>query len=242
MNKITKRPEVILFDCFETLVKNETVIWHELFKKLVLDHHLQIDGLELWKIWKKEEVNFRKTRNNLNDINQNPPFITYKQAWQNCFEKVLSKLGNKNISQMCAESSIKSMGNNEPYDDTEEMIINLSKYSKIGIISNADNNFLVPVLNKINFKFDFILSSEDAKCYKPNPKIFNILLEKYHINSQNCWYVGDKEFDDVIGSSSVGIQPILINRNVYNDTYKNEKYIGISNLKQLYEEVIINES
>tara|TARA_B110000438_G_scaffold290642_1_gene326615 strand:+ start:5487 stop:6209 length:723 start_codon:yes stop_codon:yes gene_type:complete len=237
MNKAIKKPEVIIFDCFETLVTNKIVLWHDLFKKLALDHDLKIDGLELWKLWKKEEVNFRNIRNNLNDINENPPFITYKQAWQNCFEIVLSKFGNKNISQLCAESSIKSMATNEPYKDTEEMIINLSKHSKIGVISNADNNFLIPVLKKINFKFDFILSSEDAGCYKPNPKIFNILIEKYHINPQNCWYVGDKEFDDVIGSSSVGMQPILINRNVYNDTYKNEKYIGISNLKQLYEEV-----
>ncbi|MDG2101774.1 MAG: HAD family hydrolase [Dehalococcoidia bacterium] len=242
MKKIIIKPEVILFDCFETLVKNEITIWHELFNNLVLEHQLRIDALELWGLWKKEEINFRNIRNNLSNLNQNPPFITYKQAWQNCFDKVFAKLGNKNISQKCAESSIKSMASNEPYEDSEEMIINLSKYSKIGIISNADNNFLIPVLNKINFKFDFILSSEDAECYKPNPKIFEIFLEKYNINAQNCWYVGDKEFDDVIGSSSVGMQPILINRNIYNDTYKNEKYIGISNLKQLYEEVIINES
>ena len=109
MKKIIKKPEVILFDCFETLVKNEKTIWHGLFKKLVFEHHLSIDALELWDLWKKEEINFRNIRNNLSDLNQNPPFITYKQAWQNCFDKVFTKLGNKNISQKCAESSIKSM-------------------------------------------------------------------------------------------------------------------------------------
>jgi 2-haloalkanoic acid dehalogenase type II len=242
MNSIKKIPEFILFDCFETLIKNELSNWHNLFSKLVLEHRLEINGLEFWELWKKEEVNFRNTRNNLDNINQNPPFISYKEAWKNCFDKVLLKLGIKGISEICAQACVKNMANNDPYSDTENIIIKLSNYSKIGVISNADNDFLNPVLNKINYKFDFILSSENAKCYKPNPKIFNIFLKKHNINAQNCWYVGDKKFDDVIGSSSVGMKPILINRNVYNDIYENENYIGISNLKQLYEQLQINES
>ena len=237
MNSLRKIPEFILFDCFETLIKNELSNWHRLFSRLVLEHKLEINGLEFWELWKKEEVNFRNTRNNLDDLNQNIPFISYEEAWKNCFDKVLLKLGIKGISENCAQACVKNMANNDPYYDTEEMIIKLSQYSKIGIISNADNNFLNPVLKKINFKFDYILSSETAKYYKPNPKIFNIVLKNYNIDPKNCWYVGDKEYDDVIGSSSVGMKPILINRNIYNDTYENENYIGISNLKQLYEQL-----
>ena len=44
-----------------------------------------------------------------------------------------------------------------------------------------------------------------------------------------------KEFDDVIGSSSLGMQPVLINRSVYNDLRYLDKYIQISDLRQLYE-------
>ena len=55
------------------------------------------------------------------------------------------------------------------------------------------------------------------------------------LSYEECWYVGDKEFDDVIGSSSLGMQPVLINRSVYNDLRYLDKYIQISDLRQLYE-------
>ncbi|KAA1299029.1 MAG: HAD family hydrolase, partial [SAR202 cluster bacterium] len=76
---------------------------------------------------------------------------------------------------------------------------------------------------------------EEAECYKPNPNIFKKFIYKNNLNPKDCWYVGDKEFDDVTGSSSLGMQPVLINRSVYNDLRYLDKYIQISDLRQLYE-------
>ena len=53
--------------------------------------------------------------------------------------------------------------------------------------------------------------------------------------SKDCWYVGDKEYDDVIGSSSIGMKPILITRKVYNEKYINNGYLVVSNLTQILE-------
>ena len=53
--------------------------------------------------------------------------------------------------------------------------------------------------------------------------------------SKDCWYVGDKEYDDVIGSSNIGMKPILITRKVYNEKYINNGYLVVSNLTQILE-------
>ena len=131
------------------------------------------------------------------------------------------------------------MGKNSPYMDSNEYLNKLSQHCKLGVISNADNDFLYPVLEKIELKFDFILSSESAKLYKPDPRIFLKFIAENNLDPQDCWYVGDKEYDDVLGSSSVGMKPFLIDRSVYNEIKEEKNMVRISNLMHLYEILII---
>ena len=60
-------------------------------------------------------------------------------------------------------------------------------------------------------------------------------VKQNNLDPSDCWYVGDKEFDDVLGSSSVGMLPFLIDRSVYNEINEENKFISLSNLIQLYE-------
>tara|TARA_B100001750_G_scaffold248252_2_gene277758 strand:- start:6868 stop:7590 length:723 start_codon:yes stop_codon:yes gene_type:complete len=235
MNNYSEIPKIILFDCFETLINNETEKWILVFERMVKDEKWNITGKKLWEIWKVEENKFRETRTNLSNINKNPPFITYKEAWENCFDIVFEKLNFKYSSEKAAEKCVKLMGNNVPYKDTSEILNELSKYTEIGIISNADNAFLNPAVNQIDFDFKYLLSSESAKSYKPDPTIFNQMLSTIGFKSKDCWYVGDKEYDDVIGSSNIGMKPILITRKVYNEKYINNGYLVVSNLTQILE-------
>ena len=77
-----------------------------------------------------------------------------------------------------ARRCVINMGKNKPYEDTSEYLNKLSRHSKIGIISNADNDFLNPVLKNIDFKVDYVLSSETAKLYKPERSIISIFLKE----------------------------------------------------------------
>ncbi|MDC0252913.1 HAD family hydrolase [Chloroflexi bacterium] len=228
-------PSIIIFDCFETIVENDRSSWIDLFSTLVKDNNWNINPNNLWKIWKKEEVLFREIRTNLNDLTLNPDFKTYEQAWSNCFEKVLDELNLKGNPKDLSKKCIINMGKNKPYEESSVYLNKMSEHCKLGVISNADNDFLNPVLKKIDFKFDYILSSESARLYKPDPRIFLRFLEENKLDPEDCWYVGDKEYDDVLGSSSVGMKPFLIDRSVYNEIEVKNKFIKISNLIQLYE-------
>ena len=167
-------------------------------------------------------------------IEDSPVFKTYEKAWSDCFNIVFNELKINGNSEECAKLCIESMAQNEPYEDSIEILNKLKSNHKIGVISNADNDFLLPVLDKLYVSFDYILSSENANCYKPNPNIFKKFIHQNKLDPKECWYIGDKEFDDVQGSSSVGMQPFLINRRVYNEIKEFDNYIQISNLKQLY--------
>ena len=232
MKKIN-RPKFIIFDCFETIVNNDLSAWKNLFGSFIDENKWEIETEKLWELWKSKEINFREIRTNLKDLNSNPPFKSYEKAWSDCFKKVFEELKfNANPDEL-ARRCIINMGKNKPYEDTSEYLNKLSRHSKIGIISNADNDFLNPVLKNIDFKFDYVLSSETAKLYKPDRRIFSIFLKENNLRGEDCWYIGDKEYDDVLGSSSVGMKPFLINRSVYNEIMEKDEYVSISNLIQL---------
>ena len=85
MKKKVSIPDVILFDCFETLVENELSNWKLLFKKIVKENNWNIKSSEFWKIWKEEEVLFRKNRTNMCNFAASPKFKSYEKAWEECF-------------------------------------------------------------------------------------------------------------------------------------------------------------
>ncbi|MEK8128761.1 HAD family hydrolase [Paenibacillus filicis] len=83
----------------------------------------------------------------------------------------------------------------------------------VGLISNWDisardvlaNTGLLPLLDPI------IISSE-VGIAKPDPAIFELALERAGVPPEECLYVGDNYYDDVIGSERVGMKSCLINR------------------------------
>jgi HAD superfamily hydrolase (TIGR01549 family) len=91
-----------------------------------------------------------------------------------------------------------------------------SKGHKMGVISNMDLR-LGPILQQAGLMhhFDFALSSYEARCAKPDPRIFSFALEKYSltpIQPSHCCHVGDTYKTDYIGAVQAGWKAVLINQ------------------------------
>jgi putative hydrolase of the HAD superfamily len=55
---------------------------------------------------------------------------------------------------------------------------------------------------------DCIVISEAEGCKKPDPRIFNIALDKAGTTPEETWFVGDNPVNDVIGATRMGITGI----------------------------------
>ena len=49
-------------------------------------------------------------------------------------------------------------------------------------------------------------------CIKPDPRIFDIALQKAAVSARDCIYIGDNYYDDALGSRRVGMPAMIINR------------------------------
>lgn len=88
------------------------------------------------------------------------------------------------------------------------------------------NNMQEKLLQHTGFKFDdiaFCPSLHEVNDFrrKPNPGMLLEFIEKYDLDTENCWMVGDSE-SDILAAEKAGIKSILIryNFNRCNPTFR----------------------
>lgn len=203
----------VVFDMYETLVVNTPSMWIATFQDICREQGLPISGQELWDRWKPIEMQFRKDRLQPDAEGNPPPFKSYRQAWRETFESVFLELGQGD-ADAAADRSILDQGLRRLFPESRQVITTLRNTGrfKLGLLSNADDAALFPLLEKHRLCFDSTVTSEDAKAYKPLPRPFLIVLEELDLPAEACLYVGDTQLDDVYGAKNVGMRSAWLNR------------------------------
>ncbi|MFQ5413163.1 MAG: HAD family hydrolase [Phycisphaerae bacterium] len=80
-------------------------------------------------------------------------------------------------------------------------------------VSNADAEPLAAALRKHDLRFDAVVTSEQARCYKPDPEIFRAALRAMGVQPRRVMHVGDSRHSDVAGAARLGITTTWLCRN-----------------------------
>ena len=123
-----------------------------------------------------------------------------------------------------------------PYPEVKNVLENLKNKSfKLAILSNGTPellNYLVKSSDLENL-FDDIFSVEEVKIYKPDPKVYDIPVNKYKVSKGEITFLSANTWD-VSGAGNYGYNSIWVNRN--NSVFDKLDYKPkneIKNLKQL---------
>jgi putative hydrolase of the HAD superfamily len=101
-----------------------------------------------------------------------------------------------------------------PFEGVREVLDELKRRSiGMGIISNWDwtARDVLTAAGLIGY-FDPIVISCEVDCMKPDPRIFELALQKVDISARQCLYIGDNFYDDALGSRQVGMPALILNR------------------------------
>lgn len=94
-----------------------------------------------------------------------------------------------------------------------EMLCGLrQKGAGVYLVSNAQSCFTRDELDELGIAplFDGILISSEAGVKKPYGEIFSIAFEKFGLNREECFYVGNDLHDDVLGANGAGLKTVYI--------------------------------
>ena len=83
----------------------------------------------------------------------------------------------------------------------------------MSIVSNYGEHLTYTLYKlKIYDYFDFVIVSSTVGVAKPDPRIFEMAMEKAGVPAHQILYVGDNVSDDIEGANNVGVDAVLINR------------------------------
>jgi len=83
----------------------------------------------------------------------------------------------------------------------------------VGLMSNADEDFLQSAVSFNRLRFSVIQSSESLRVYKPHRASFSALCSRFGVEADEVLYVGDSAQTDVLGSLHAGMRAAWVHRN-----------------------------
>ncbi len=101
------------------------------------------------------------------------------------------------------------------FSDVSRGLISLEKSSvKIIAFSNGTRHMIGEILKNAGLEdhFSDIVSVEDVCSFKPDPAVYNHLLEQSGSPPNLCWVISSNPFD-VIGAKSAGLRAVWVKRN-----------------------------
>ena len=98
------------------------------------------------------------------------------------------------------------------YDEVREVLGALDR--PVCIVSNADERELLLAVEHLGLTFDYMITSENARSYKPDAVIFEAALRLTGWRAERVVHVGDSLHSDVGGAQRLGLRTAWVNRAV----------------------------
>jgi 2-haloalkanoic acid dehalogenase type II len=80
------------------------------------------------------------------------------------------------------------------------------------LVSDADRDRLRAVLDHHSITVESVVTSEDARAYKPRSEPFQLALQRLNLAATDVIHVGDSPASDITGASELGIDTAFVSR------------------------------
>ena len=101
------------------------------------------------------------------------------------------------------------------FPEVKSVLEELKKKSiKLAILSNGTPSLLSNLVKNSNLEnlFDDVFSIEEVKIYKPDPKVYDIPINKYKVKKEEITFLSANTWD-VSGGGNYGFSSVWVNRN-----------------------------
>ncbi len=228
------KPELVTFDCAQTLVRVDwqpAVIAVKSASRAGLDFDRQVAA----------EVYDRKLRTRwpeFMELNLQRDEGVLAGFWHKLTVDWMQEVGmpTSQADDVVREANAMLFGEGSGvfalYDDVLPCLDSLrSAGFRMAVISNWDNSLHRTLrMFGLDAYFEVVLASLEEGVEKPDPRLFEIALERTGVSAERTLHVGDNPVDDWQGAKNVGMRALVIDREAESQTD-----VRITSLLQLVE-------
>jgi len=191
--------QAITFDCYGTLIDWESGILRAL-RPLLAEHGKRVSDEQVLALYAE-----------LEPAAQSAEYQPYRLV----LEEVVRGMGQNfgfSVSTDEARGLAASLKSWTPFPDTVAALRALKSKYRLGIISNTDDDLFSDTARHLHLAFDWVITAEQARVYKPARAIFELALKKIGLPPEKVLHAGQSVFHDVIPARQMGMSTVLVTR------------------------------
>jgi putative hydrolase of the HAD superfamily len=199
--------KAITFDLGGTLLESEMDL--EGYHK-ALASYLQTKGCEVEPQRLKSAIDTALAH--LSEIQKEGREKTFEEVYREALERVQLKANSTTLREI--RELFKAHHSATIYPCVDQLLSDLSKKYKLGLISNSIHSIPIEIVADRNWgkHFSAVVVSRDVGFRKPRAEIFRRALSLLNVGAAETIHVGDRVDADVEGALAVGMTPILIGK------------------------------
>jgi len=194
---VIRRTTTITFDCYGTLIDWSAGLWRSfaaIFGPVVTERKL-----EWFKAYVRVEAEV-----------ESGPYRSYREVLAVVTERLAREfdlplpVGQKG---MLAEM----LPGWAPFPDTKDALARLKQRFRLGVLSNVDRDLFAGTAKQLGVAFDFVVTAEDVRSYKPAHGHFQRLIDA-HGGTSRALHVAQSLYHDGAPANDLGLAFVWINR------------------------------
>jgi 2-haloacid dehalogenase len=99
-----------------------------------------------------------------------------------------------------------------PFPDSVAALARLHERFKLGVITNCDDDLFAASEAKLGVTFDWVVTAQQAKRYKPNPRGFELMFERVGLPPSRILHVAQSLFHDHVPAQRLGLSTVWVDR------------------------------
>jgi 2-haloacid dehalogenase len=191
--------DALTFDCYGTLIDWEAGILAAL-RPVLETHGVTIDDEALLERYARHEAQLEAG-----------PYLRYADVLAGCLRKLGGELG---FAPTDAETEAfgRSVADWPAFPDSPDALAALKRRFKLGVITNCDDDLFAPSNRRLGVEFDWIVTAEQARGYKPRTENFEFAFERIDVPRERILHVAQSLFHDHVPAKALGMTTVWIDR------------------------------
>ena len=191
--------DVLTFDCYGTLIDWETGLLAALRRPMGA-HGIEMSDDELLEAYARHEAALESDR-----------YRPYREVLGGALDALLAERGETATAEEIAAVG-GSVVDWPAFPDSAAALARLHERFTLGVITNCDDDLFAASEAKLGTKFDWVVTAQQAKRYKPNPRGFELMFERVGIPTARILHVAQSLYHDHVAAKRLGLSTVWVDR------------------------------
>lgn len=191
--------EALTFDCYGTLIDWESGIVNAM-RPILANHRVDATDADILSIFSEYESSI-----------QRPPYKTYTEVLARVAGAYAERL-DFDLTTEERDDFANSVPDWPAFPDATASLRTLGERFDLVILSNVDDDLFAGSAEILDVEFDEVITAQQVGSYKPNPRNFEVLLERLDHPKEAILHVAQSLFHDIAPANRIGLRTVWVNR------------------------------